>query len=168
LALPIGVGPATYQHQLKKLPTPWPWWPNLPAFNGQEPIKTRAKYLVLRQNQTRVEKHAVLASELKSYRIYRLTDGSSYASLVTDGPSSDSQNRPEGAREVDATALDLTSDDRVIRGEYSSEAFDLLATGASRAKAGSTPAGVIRKAVTAIGSLLLQWAHGEWLRATRR
>jgi hypothetical protein len=97
-----GVGLAMYKHQLKKLPTPWPWWPNLRAFDGQEPIKARAKYLVLRQDQTPVEEDAVLVSELEGYRIYRLTDSPPYASLAAGGPSSDSQNRLEGAREVAA------------------------------------------------------------------
>jgi hypothetical protein len=97
-----GVGLAMYEHQLKKLPTPWSWWPNLRAFNGQEPIEARAKYLVLRTVQTPVEEDAVLVSELEGYRIYRLTDSPPYASLVAGGPSSDSQNRLEGAREVAA------------------------------------------------------------------
>ena len=98
----FGVGLAMYKHQLKKLATPWPWWPNLRAFDGQEPIKARAKYLVLRQDKTPVEEDAVLVSELEGYRIYRLTDSPPYASLVAGEPSSDSQNRLEGAREVAA------------------------------------------------------------------
>ena len=98
----FGVGLAMYKHQLKKLPTPWSWWPNLRAFDGQEPIKARAKYLVLRQDQTPAEEDAVLVSELEGYRIYRLTDSPPYASLVAGEPSSDSQNRLQGAREVAA------------------------------------------------------------------
>jgi hypothetical protein len=89
-----------YKHQLNKPPAPWR--PNLRAFNGQEPIKARAKYLVLRTDQTPVEEDAVLVSELEGYRIYRLTDSPPYASLVTGGPSSDSQDRLQGAREVAA------------------------------------------------------------------
>jgi len=98
----FGVGLAIYKHQLKKLPTPWPWWPNLRAYDGEEPIKATAKYLVLRTDQTPVEKDAVPVAELDGYRIYRLTDSPPYASLVAGEPSSDSQNRLQGAREVAA------------------------------------------------------------------
>jgi len=99
----FGVSLPLYDHQIKKLPTPWPWRPRLFGSEDVRTLEARPKYVVVFSDKEPTEPDATAVGSVRDRTVYWLRSSPPYASLVSPGQfEARADGSWEGVREVDA------------------------------------------------------------------
>lgn len=99
----FGVSLPLYDYHIKKLPTPWPWKPQLFAPPEGRTLEARPKYALLFSDRKPKDFDATTLGAVRGRTVYLLPSSPPYASLVSSSRFEAPADGPwKGIREVDA------------------------------------------------------------------